>query len=351
MSTREIYIGGPASANVGRDIFPAIPFAPSALAFQKLTPASQKAPIAYQLGRVLDLQYDTPLQQYLTEQAAAGTPLAQGDVLGAILVPAKTLLFGLQAEVKTPVEGLVLTPRLRTSGITFPAINCADANTGLYAAPGATSWAGGSASGLSGINVTAAGSGYSSAPQVVLAGGGGSGATAQAFVSQGVTGVSGLAGGTGYTTAPTVTISGGGGSGATATATVSGGAVTGVTITAPGSGYTSAPSIAFSGPGTGAAATAVVTGGVSGIEITNEGDGYTSAPTVTFTGGGGSGAAATAVVQAAAAAVANPVVYNNEPDIIDLVVTTLPTSGVNNGLGQLNLEVIPAVFWFATGQR
>jgi hypothetical protein len=65
--------------------------------------------------------------------------------------------------------------------------------------------------------------------------------------------------GTGYTTAPTVALTGGGGTGATATATVSAGKVTGFTITNPGSGYTSAPTVALTGGGgTGAAATAVV---------------------------------------------------------------------------------------------
>jgi hypothetical protein len=65
--------------------------------------------------------------------------------------------------------------------------------------------------------------------------------------------------GTGYTSAPTVAITGGGGTGATATATVSAGAVTGFTITNPGSGYTSPPTVALTGgAGTGAAATAVV---------------------------------------------------------------------------------------------
>jgi len=67
------------------------------------------------------------------------------------------------------------------------------------------------------------------------------------------------AGGTGYTSAPTVAITGGGGTGATATASVSGGAVTGFTITNPGTGYTSAPTVGLTGgAGTGAAATAVV---------------------------------------------------------------------------------------------
>jgi hypothetical protein len=53
-------------------------------------------------------------------------------------------------------------------------------------------------------------------------------------------------GGTGYTTAPTVLLSGGGGTGATATASVSGGVVTGITRTAGGSGYTTAPAVILS---------------------------------------------------------------------------------------------------------
>lgn len=65
------------------------------------------------------------------------------------------------------------------------------------------------------------------------------------------------AGGTGYTSAPTVSITGGGGTGATATAQVSGGAVVGVTITNPGAGYASAPTVAFSGGGGGTGAAAV----------------------------------------------------------------------------------------------
>lgn len=64
-------------------------------------------------------------------------------------------------------------------------------------------------------------------------------------------------GGSGYSSAPTVT-RGGPGSGAAATAVVSGGAVVAVVITAQGSGYVSAPSVSFGGPGTGAAALASV---------------------------------------------------------------------------------------------
>lgn len=64
------------------------------------------------------------------------------------------------------------------------------------------------------------------------------------------------AAGTGYTSAPTVNITGDG-SGATATATVADGSLTGITITNVGTGYTSAPTISFSGGGgSGATATA-----------------------------------------------------------------------------------------------
>lgn len=53
-------------------------------------------------------------------------------------------------------------------------------------------------------------------------------------------------GGSGYTTAPTVVLAGGGGTGATATASVSAGAITGFSVTAAGTGYTSAPAVIVS---------------------------------------------------------------------------------------------------------
>lgn len=69
------------------------------------------------------------------------------------------------------------------------------------------------------ISVTNGGTGYTSAPTVIISGGGGSGATAHAFLFSGrVSTVAIDNPGTGYTSAPTVTFSGGGGSGATATA-------------------------------------------------------------------------------------------------------------------------------------
>lgn len=69
------------------------------------------------------------------------------------------------------------------------------------------------------------------------------------------------AGGSGYTSAPAVAFTSGGGSGAAGTAILSGGVVVFILITNRGSGYTSAPTVGFSGGGgTAAAGTAVITG-------------------------------------------------------------------------------------------
>jgi hypothetical protein len=66
-------------------------------------------------------------------------------------------------------------------------------------------------------------------------------------------------GGSGYTSAPTVSFSGGGGSGATATAYITNGVVIGFRMGSLGSNYTSAPTVSISGGGgSGAAATAFV---------------------------------------------------------------------------------------------
>src|SRR3972149_5982606 len=79
-------------------------------------------------------------------------------------------------------------------------------------------------------------------------------------------------GGSGYTT-PTVIITGGGGTGATATARVTNGIITAVVLTNPGTGYTSAPTVTVSDPhprATGAtiAPTLTTTGGTPIITAT-----------------------------------------------------------------------------------
>lgn len=87
-------------------------------------------------------------------------------------------------------------------------------------------------------------------------------ATVSSTSNKPVKGVTVVSPGTGYTSAPTVTISGGGGSGATATATVSNGKITGFNLTSPGSGYNSAPTVTISGGGGSlASARAIIEGG------------------------------------------------------------------------------------------
>lgn len=80
-----------------------------------------------------------------------------------------------------------------------------------------------------------------------------------------VTNIDVTAGGTGYTSAPSVTITGGGFSTqATAQAFVNAaGNVVSVQITNPGAGYTGVPSIAFGGPGSNAVANAVLGTGIA----------------------------------------------------------------------------------------
>jgi len=109
--------------------------------------------------------------------------------------------------------------------------------------------------------------------------------------------------GSGYTSVPTVTITAApiGGITATATATLTGGVVTAITITNPGSGYVTAPTVTLSAPsgaGTTATATATLGAGVvqDDILFTNGGSGFQSPPAVLLIGGGGTGATAVATV-------------------------------------------------------
>jgi len=154
------------------------------------------------------------------------------------------------------------------------------------------------------IAVSNPGSGYTSAPNVVISAPNDANGVQAVATATIVTGSGGIrsayvtSGGSGYTAVPDVTIGPPnitGGTRATAVASISGGAVVSIGIVESGSGYTSVPAVSFSSGG--AAATAVIsTGGVSSVSLTNAGSGYTSAPTITFSGGGGSGANAIAQI-------------------------------------------------------
>lgn len=152
---------------------------------------------------------------------------------------------------------------------------------------------------INAVNVTAGGSGYTTATSVTVTGStGGTGAQLKANLINGViNAVNVTAGGTGYTAA-TVAFSGGGGTGATGTVTITTGAVTAIAITNGGSGYTGTINVAISGDGTGATATATAVNGVIGsISIVNPGSQYAGTITVAISGAG-TGATATATATA-----------------------------------------------------
>lgn len=202
----------------------------------------------------------------------------------------------------------------------------------LQATAQATLGTGANAGTLASIDPLLIGAGYTSTtlPTVIIVGGGGSGAKASPIVSQGqVTGYTITNAGSGYTTAPTIIVSpppnsiSGIGSGyqvdklvtlqggsvsnlttayaatAKVTSVSSTGAILGLDLLNPGKyDYLTSPN-GLSNlkvvPLTGSAGTAGVVsavGFVNAVELVSSGSGYLSAPTVSFSGGNGSGAAA-----------------------------------------------------------
>jgi len=118
---------------------------------------------------------------------------------------------------------------------------------------------------------------YSVAPTVTISGGGGTGATATAVLTGGVvSGITITSAGTGFTTAPAIAFSGGtvatAGTNPTGTGNAANFVVAGIQVMNPGSGYTSAPAVGFSS-GTGTAATANLSTVILGAATTIGGTG------------------------------------------------------------------------------
>lgn len=163
------------------------------------------------------------------------------------------------------------------------------------------------------ITVTAGGSGYTSAPTVLI-NGDGTGGTATATLSgDAVASITIDTAGSGYSFA-FITITGGGGTGATASVSLGDadslpplqsavegaaipGTIDGIIVTASGQDYTTGDvTVTITGDGTGAEATATIadgTGAITGITVTNQGSGYSFAD-ITFTQTVGVGTSATA---------------------------------------------------------
>lgn len=136
--------------------------------------------------------------------------------------------------------------------------------------------------------VTNPGSGYKATDTVqILFSGGGSDTSAAAgpavlSTENGVSGITLINGGTGLTTATEVTLTGGGGTGAQAVITgLSNGTATQISMVNVGSGYTSAPTVGITGAGAGLIAVAQLNGGqIASIPVIQGGTGYTTPPQV-----------------------------------------------------------------------
>lgn len=296
-------------------------------------------------------QVNTVTGMVITVSAVPGTFYSGGSLPGCIQWGSQYLLIGNNNTQNSywVWDGSILY----TAGSVSPSITITDGGSGYSSAPTVTIY-GGEGSGATfiaaiengsvvSVSVLSPGSGYEPIDTVQLAfSGGGSSNSAIIQTTLGprpVEAIIATDGGTGYTTAPTVVISGGGGTGATATANLTGTSVSSVTVNTGGTGYTTTPSITFTGGGgTGAAAYASVSGsGVNTIFIVTGGSGYGVAPTLTIFGGGGTGATATATVLDG---VINTVTltnggngYTNPPEVII-------ETGVNQAAAA-NVELMP----------
>jgi hypothetical protein len=154
-----------------------------------------------------------------------------------------------------------------------------------------------------GALITAAGTGFTSAPVVTAS----AGASVWLAIVGGAVGtaITVTNGGQGYVYPPVIEFSVPPTPGIQATgfATISAGAVTSITVTDQGAGYTQAPTITITndgrdGVGANGQASCVLTGAqtITGLLCTDHGNPLTAVPTLTATGGGGTGFAATPIM-------------------------------------------------------
>jgi len=147
-------------------------------------------------------------------------------------------------------------------------------NNSSYSVDGTSFVAGGALPNTNNWNSVVYAGGQGASASVTVGGLGGTGAILTPTIGTGLltTQIASIAvtnGGFNYTTAPTLVVTGGGGSGCTATCTVKDGAITTVTVVISGSGYSSLPTVS------------VVTGSVTAVNINSWGKNYFSNPQVT----------------------------------------------------------------------
>ncbi len=204
---------------------------------------------------------------------------------------------------------------------------------------------------LKSIFITAGGSGFVVAPEVVIAAPStinGVRATATATVTNGaVTGITLVSAGSGYTTAPAVTFQNGGGATALFNSLIANGSVTGVTIVNTGVFYVTAPTVTFSAPGgTGTTATGTATldaqGRVTGVIITSGGSQYASQPTVTFSAAPAGGATAGGVALWTGLSVADVALITTGANYLSAPIVTISKPGLTTGVQATAIAIYDA---------
>lgn len=206
------------------------------------------------------------------------------------------------------------------------------------------------------FNITNGGSNYTKVPDVLLTGGGGSGATADAVLSaRGSIAAVNVAGDAYYDAGATtinVEFSATFGTGANATAALAAtGRVQSINVTNGGAGYITAPAVSITGDGTGALATATIIGGIvtainiydadPGIGVNlQHGSGYTSATVqIEAAPSGGTNATATAVIYKAVESITvggGGTQYDNATSV---VLNPAPDAGTFSGTAVINKSV------------
>jgi len=254
----------------------------SPVKLQGVGPGGQRADGSYVNGVVIDgvgFTNDNPASEdwrvLVGSIGQVGNPnVAEGEVI--YVIARTTTQFG--SAYRAAIDGLTIQGGDQTG---FPN-NINFVGGGQTSIATAISTLTGGA--VTNVTVTSGGNGYTTPPPVTFVGGGGTGATADANLTNVVASVTVTNGGAGYTTPPTVIFVGGGGTGATATATLTEeNAVNDIIVTNGGSGYTSLPTVIFvGGGGTGATADAALDTVVGSVTVTNGGSGYTTPPTVTI---------------------------------------------------------------------
>lgn len=137
MSTHEIYLGGPSSANASRAMFPAPTFSAAGAVFKAMRPAAHKGKF---LNRVLDFANDHALQNFVQQKVEDGAPITTNDILGLLVIPQNILVHGAFYEVEVAGgAGLILTPAWRVGAQTLPAI-AADALSKGFAGISEAAW-------------------------------------------------------------------------------------------------------------------------------------------------------------------------------------------------------------------